>query len=34
MIIRDLLETKKSFMNEEVNLGKSQPDGDDLILRK
>lgn len=33
-VIRNLLETKKYFNNEEINLGRSQQYGKDLILKK
>ena len=33
-IIKNLLETKRYFNNEEINLGKSSEGGKDLIMRK
>lgn len=33
-IIKNLLETKKFFMNEEINLGRSHNNGKDFILHK
>jgi hypothetical protein len=33
-IIHGLLQQKKYFFNEEVNLGKSDPNGTALIMRK
>jgi len=33
-IIKGLLETKKSFINEETNMGRTSIQGPELILRK